>query len=164
MAVVQFYSSEAVNGRAVQRSAKLYPQLSVTSELCYNVELTGKPKPAVRIWQFMRLHVQLSLFFFFFPSLSTCAAGGECLSAEQKEVLLWLFRPPMQTEALSEEPNLTEGSGEKLVEIGPRYCCCEGEASFKARVSNSFAQVGRTITIITLLLINNKKYFSLHCS
>lgn len=49
------------------------------------------------------------------------AAGCESLSAEQKEVLLWLFRPPLQTEPLSEKPKLTEGSGEKLVEIGPRY-------------------------------------------
>uniref|UniRef100_A0A3P8SVX2 Phosphoribosylformylglycinamidine synthase n=1 Tax=Amphiprion percula TaxID=161767 RepID=A0A3P8SVX2_AMPPE len=40
--------------------------------------------------------------------------------AKQKEVLLWLFRPPLQAEPLSENPNLTEGSGEKLVEIGPR--------------------------------------------
>uniref|UniRef100_A0A3Q0RKU9 Phosphoribosylformylglycinamidine synthase n=1 Tax=Amphilophus citrinellus TaxID=61819 RepID=A0A3Q0RKU9_AMPCI len=39
---------------------------------------------------------------------------------EQKEVLLWLFRPALQAEPLSEESNLTEGSGEKLVEIGPR--------------------------------------------
>uniref|UniRef100_A0A3Q3MLE8 phosphoribosylformylglycinamidine synthase n=1 Tax=Mastacembelus armatus TaxID=205130 RepID=A0A3Q3MLE8_9TELE len=86
MAVVRFYSNEAVNGRALQRASKLYPQLSVTTELCYNVELTG------------------------------C----ESLGAEQKEVLLWLFRPPLQAESLSETPNLTEGSGEKLVEIGPR--------------------------------------------
>ena len=50
------------------------------------------------------------------------AAGCDSLKAEQKEVLLWLFRPPLQAEPLSEKPNLTEGSGEKLVEIGPRYC------------------------------------------
>uniref|UniRef100_H3CZV5 Phosphoribosylformylglycinamidine synthase n=1 Tax=Tetraodon nigroviridis TaxID=99883 RepID=H3CZV5_TETNG len=62
------------------------PQLSITTELCYNVELTG------------------------------CSS----LSAEQKEVLLWLFRPPLQVEPLSETPKLSEGSGEKLVEIGPR--------------------------------------------
>ncbi|XP_068174777.1 phosphoribosylformylglycinamidine synthase isoform X2 [Antennarius striatus] len=86
MAVVRFYSNEAVSGRALQRAAKLYPHLSITSELCYNVELTG------------------------------C----QSLSAEQREVLLWLFRPPLQIEPLSESPNLTEGSGEKLVEIGPR--------------------------------------------
>ncbi|KAA8589289.1 hypothetical protein FQN60_012654, partial [Etheostoma spectabile] len=86
MAVVRFYSNEVVSGRAIQRAAKLYPQLSITTELCYNVELTGCQR----------------------------------LSAEQTEVLLWLFRPPLQAEPLSEEPNLTEGSGEKLVEIGPR--------------------------------------------
>ncbi|KAI3368319.1 hypothetical protein L3Q82_008027 [Scortum barcoo] len=86
MAVVRFYSNEAVSGRALQRAAKLYPQLSVTTELCYNVELTG------------------------------C----QSLGPEQKEVLLWLFRPPLQAEALSEKPNLTEGSGQRLVEIGPR--------------------------------------------
>lgn len=51
------------------------------------------------------------------------AAGCESLSEEQKEVLLWLFHPPLQAEPLSEKPNLTEGNGEKLVEIGPRYCC-----------------------------------------
>ncbi|XP_061593812.1 phosphoribosylformylglycinamidine synthase [Cololabis saira] len=86
MAVVRFYSNEALNGRALQRAAKLCPHLSITTELCYNVELTG------------------------------C----ESLSAEQKEVLLWLFRPPLQGEPLSEKPNLTEATGEKLVEIGPR--------------------------------------------
>lgn len=86
MAVVRFYSNEGVKGRGLQRAAKLYPELSITTELCYNVELTG------------------------------C----ESLSTEQKEVLLWLFRPPLQAEQLSEKPNLTEGSGEKLVEIGPR--------------------------------------------
>ncbi|TNM87451.1 hypothetical protein fugu_005672 [Takifugu bimaculatus] len=86
MAVVRFYSDEVVDWRALQRAAKLYPQLSVTTELCYNVELTG------------------------------CSS----LSAEQKDVLLWLFRPPLQEEPLSETPRLTEGSGEKLVEIGPR--------------------------------------------
>lgn len=42
MAVVRFYSDEAVSGRALQRAAKLYPQLSITTELCYNVELTGE--------------------------------------------------------------------------------------------------------------------------
>ncbi|XP_056132560.1 phosphoribosylformylglycinamidine synthase [Lampris incognitus] len=86
MAVIRFYSTEAVRGRALQRAVQRYPQLSITSELCYNVELTG------------------------------C----ECLSAKEKEVLLWLFRPPLQTEPLSEKPYLTEGNGERLVEIGPR--------------------------------------------
>uniref|UniRef100_I3J3D9 Phosphoribosylformylglycinamidine synthase n=1 Tax=Oreochromis niloticus TaxID=8128 RepID=I3J3D9_ORENI len=86
MAVVRFYSNEALNSRALQRAAKLYPHLLVTTELCYNVELTG------------------------------C----ESLSTEQKGVLLWLFRHPLHAEPLSEKPNLTEGSGEKLVEIGPR--------------------------------------------
>lgn len=42
MAVVRFYSDEVVNGRALERAAKLYPQLSITTELCYNVELTGE--------------------------------------------------------------------------------------------------------------------------
>ncbi|MEQ2186961.1 hypothetical protein GOODEAATRI_034206 [Goodea atripinnis] len=88
MAVVRFYSNEALNGRALQRAAKLFPHLSITTELCFNVELTG----------------------------------GESLKAEQKEVLLWLFRPPLQAEPLSDEPKLTEGSGDKLVEIGPRCC------------------------------------------
>ncbi|XP_029906193.1 phosphoribosylformylglycinamidine synthase [Myripristis murdjan] len=86
MAVVRFYSSEAVRGRALQRAAQLYPQLSITSELCYNVEVTG------------------------------C----ECLSAEEREVLLWLFSPLLQAEPLSDKPHLTEGKDEKLVEIGPR--------------------------------------------
>uniref|UniRef100_A0AAX7SFK8 Phosphoribosylformylglycinamidine synthase n=1 Tax=Astatotilapia calliptera TaxID=8154 RepID=A0AAX7SFK8_ASTCA len=86
MAVVRFYSNEALKSRALQRAAKLYPHLLVTTELCYNVELTG------------------------------C----ESLSDEQKGVLLWLFRHPLHAEPLSEKPNLTEGSGEKLVEIGPR--------------------------------------------
>ncbi|KAF7661868.1 hypothetical protein LDENG_00251470 [Lucifuga dentata] len=86
MAVVRFYSGEAVKGWGLQRAAKLYSQLSITSELCYNVELTG------------------------------C----DSLRAEERDVLLWLFRPPLQTEPLSENPNLTEGIGEKLVEIGPR--------------------------------------------
>ncbi|XP_017262724.1 phosphoribosylformylglycinamidine synthase isoform X1 [Kryptolebias marmoratus] len=86
MAVVRFYSNEALNGRAVRRASELCPHLSIRTELCFNVGLTG----------------------------------SESLGAEQKEVLLWLFRPPLQTEPLSDKPNLTEGSGEKLVEIGPR--------------------------------------------
>ncbi|XP_038165000.1 phosphoribosylformylglycinamidine synthase [Cyprinodon tularosa] len=86
MAVVRFYSSEALHGRALQRAAKLFPNLLIKTELCFNVELTG----------------------------------GEGLDAEQKEVLLWLFRPPLQAEPLSDQPKLTEGGGDKLVEIGPR--------------------------------------------
>ncbi|XP_034036272.1 phosphoribosylformylglycinamidine synthase [Thalassophryne amazonica] len=86
MAVVRLYSNEAVRGRALEKAGKLYPKLSITTELCYNVELTG------------------------------C----ESLTAKEKEILLWLFRPSFQTEPLSETPKLTEGSGERLVEIGPR--------------------------------------------
>lgn len=42
MSVERFYSSVAVRGRALQRAAQLYPQLSITTEACYNVELTGE--------------------------------------------------------------------------------------------------------------------------
>lgn len=42
MAVVRFYSNEAVKGRSLQQAAKLCPELSITTELCYNVELTGE--------------------------------------------------------------------------------------------------------------------------
>uniref|UniRef100_A0A8C5DK69 Phosphoribosylformylglycinamidine synthase n=1 Tax=Gouania willdenowi TaxID=441366 RepID=A0A8C5DK69_GOUWI len=84
MAVVRFYSNEALTSRAFHRAIKLYPHLLITTELCYNVELTG------------------------------------ALSAEEKEVLRWLFRRPLQTEPLTDKPNLSEGSGRKLVEIGPR--------------------------------------------
>ncbi|CAL8309072.1 unnamed protein product [Lota lota] len=86
MAVVRFYSREAVRGRALQKAAQRYPKLSIISEMCYNVELTG------------------------------C----ESLSAKDREVLLWLFQSPMQTEPLSEKPFLTEDTGRRLVEIGPR--------------------------------------------
>lgn len=113
MAVVRFYSDEVVNGRALQRAAKLYPQLSITTELCYNVELTGERLTARHF-----LMTQISLLFYAF---CLSAAGCESLGADQKEVLLWLFRPPLQTEPLSETPKLSEGSGERLVEIGPRY-------------------------------------------
>lgn len=64
--------------------------------------------------------------FFIFPCphrFPLSAAGCESVSEEQKEVLLWLFRPPLQSEPLAEKPNLTEGNGGKLVEIGPRYRC-----------------------------------------
>lgn len=66
------------------------------------------------------------LFYFYslFYSSGLFTAGRESLSAEEKEVLLWLFRPPLQAEPLSENPNLTESSEEKLVEIGPRCCFC----------------------------------------
>ncbi|CAL9695648.1 unnamed protein product [Knipowitschia caucasica] len=86
MAVVQFYSSECVRARALQRAAKLYPQLSITTELCYNVGLSG------------------------------C----ENLKEDQREILLWLFRPPLQSQPLSDKPTLTEGNRATLVEIGPR--------------------------------------------
>ncbi|XP_061744512.1 phosphoribosylformylglycinamidine synthase isoform X2 [Nerophis ophidion] len=85
MAVIRFYGDE-VKGRSIHRAAKLFPQLSITTELCYNVELTGR----------------------------------DSLSAEHKEVLLWLFRPPLQAELLSEATKLKEADGTKLVEIGPR--------------------------------------------
>lgn len=49
MAVVRFYSDEVVNGRALQRAAKLCPQLSVSTELCYNVELTGERPTACHV-------------------------------------------------------------------------------------------------------------------
>lgn len=49
MAVVRFYTNEVVTGRALQRAAKLYPQLSITTELCYNVELTGEGAAACRL-------------------------------------------------------------------------------------------------------------------
>lgn len=54
-------------------------------------------------------------------SVRLSPAGCTSLSAEEKEVLLWLFRPPLQVEPLSETSKLTEGCGEVLVEIGPRY-------------------------------------------
>ncbi|XP_077573996.1 phosphoribosylformylglycinamidine synthase [Stigmatopora nigra] len=40
MAVVRFYGGK-VRGRSLQQAAKLHPQLSISTELCYNVELTG---------------------------------------------------------------------------------------------------------------------------
>ncbi|XP_019752515.1 phosphoribosylformylglycinamidine synthase isoform X3 [Hippocampus comes] len=85
MAVVRFYGGE-VRGRSLQRAAKLYPRLSIATELCYNVELMG----------------------------------SDSLSAEHKEILVWLFQPPLQAETLSETPKLKEGDGATLVEIGPR--------------------------------------------
>lgn len=125
MAVVRFYSDEVVDWRALQRAAKLCPQLSVTTELCYNVELTGEhqaPEVSKEAETPPADHDRLSV-------LPRCLsvrptpppAGFSSLGAEQKDVLLWLFRPPLQEEPLSETPRLTEGSGEKLVEIGPRY-------------------------------------------
>ncbi|XP_061153862.1 phosphoribosylformylglycinamidine synthase isoform X1 [Syngnathus typhle] len=85
MAVVRFYGGE-VKERSLQQAVKLYPQLSISTELCYNVELTG----------------------------------SNSLSAEHKEVLIWLFQPPLQAQTLSETPKLKEGDGATLVEIGPR--------------------------------------------
>lgn len=120
MAVVRFYSGEAVKGRALERAAKLYPHLSITSELCYNVELTGECETVSGL---------LMKMYFCPPhaGADSCllfsAPGRESLSAEETDVLLWLFRPPLQTEPLSEKPNLTAGKGETLVEIGPRYRC-----------------------------------------
>lgn len=142
MAVVRFYSNEAVQGRALQRAAKLYPQLSITTELCYNVELTGECSTACQerctMWRFWsaRQVSKMKTIQLVHPSvflicpcrlcfLSLSAEGCESLSEEQKEVLLWLFRPPLQAEPLSEKPNLSAGSGERLVEIGPRYCCTD---------------------------------------
>lgn len=50
MAVVRFYSNEALSGRTLQRAAKLYPHLSISTELCYNVELTGECVTLVSWW------------------------------------------------------------------------------------------------------------------
>ncbi|KAG7487705.1 hypothetical protein MATL_G00026240 [Megalops atlanticus] len=47
-------------------------------------------------------------------------SGHEPLSQEQKNILCWLFGPPLQAEQLKEEPFLKDGPGERLVEIGPR--------------------------------------------
>lgn len=82
-----------------------------------NVKMLDVYTHTVKPWGF------LFPFIPFPPFSPLSAAGCESVSAEQKEVLLWLFRPPLQAEPLSEKPNLTEGSGEKLVEIGPRYDC-----------------------------------------
>lgn len=141
MAVVRFYSNEAVQRRALQRAAKLYPRLSITAELCYNVELTGQCttdcQKRCKMWNVLvseagaKNEKHSTCATVSFLSICPCphcflllsAAGCESVSEEQKEVLLWLFRPPLQAEPLSEKPNLTEGNGEKLVEIGPRYCC-----------------------------------------
>lgn len=49
MAVVQFYSDEVVDWRALQRAARLHPQLSITTEICYNVELTGEHEGAPKV-------------------------------------------------------------------------------------------------------------------
>lgn len=117
MAVVRFYSNEAVNGSALQRAAKLYPLLSVTAELCYNVELTGERPSVVTILT----NEAASQFDTCKGIVCLSHTGCSSLSAEQKEVVLWLFRPPLQIEPLSEEPKLAEGNGQKLVEIGPRY-------------------------------------------
>ncbi|XP_062412809.1 phosphoribosylformylglycinamidine synthase [Sardina pilchardus] len=45
--------------------------------------------------------------------------GAGSLSADQKDVLRWLFSPP-QSGDLSEEASLKAADGERLVEIGPR--------------------------------------------
>lgn len=131
MAVVRFYSDEVVDWRALQRAARLYPQLSITTELCYNVELTGEHKEAPKVWMRQKCRasirrLKITTFRLFchvvLVSMWLSPAGCSSLSAGQKEVLLWLFRPPLQVEPLSETPKIIEGSGEKLVEIGPRYC------------------------------------------
>lgn len=46
-------------------------------------------------------------------------SGSGSLSADQKDVLCWLFSPPHHG-GLSEEPSLKAGDGERLIEIGPR--------------------------------------------
>ncbi|XP_037324944.2 phosphoribosylformylglycinamidine synthase [Pungitius pungitius] len=54
MAVVRFYSNEAVNQR-MQRAAKLHPNLSITTEQCYNVELSepiSTEQTEVLLWLF----------------------------------------------------------------------------------------------------------------
>lgn len=61
MSVVRLYSSESVRARTLQRAAKLYPHLTITSELCYNVELTGceslgDKEKAVLLWLFRPPH------------------------------------------------------------------------------------------------------------
>lgn len=60
MAVVRFYSDEVVNRRALQRAAKLCPQLTVNTELCYNVELTGERPTACHV--IIILIVQVGFF------------------------------------------------------------------------------------------------------
>ncbi|KAJ0065302.1 hypothetical protein NL108_007017, partial [Boleophthalmus pectinirostris] len=44
----------------------------------------------------------------------------ENLKDDQRQILLWLFRPPQQSQPLSDKPSLIAGSGATLVEIGPR--------------------------------------------
>lgn len=57
---------------------------------------------------------------FFPPYLSVSLSGVDCVSAEQKDILRWLFTP--QSSELSDEPTLRAiMPGESLVEIGPRY-------------------------------------------
>ncbi|XP_060773494.1 phosphoribosylformylglycinamidine synthase isoform X3 [Neoarius graeffei] len=86
MSVLQFYRrADAEGGRSLQRVIQLYPHVTITTELCYNVEVNGV----------------------------------DCVSAEQKDILRWLFTP--QSSELSDEPTLRAiMPGESLVEIGPR--------------------------------------------
>lgn len=118
MAVVRFYSNEPVRARALQRAAKLYPQLSITTELCYNVELSG------------------------------C----ECLNNEQREILLWLFRPPQQPQPLSDESSLTEGSGGTVVEIGPRL-------NFSTAWSTNAVSICQSVGLTSVTRIEQSRRF-----
>lgn len=61
MAVARFYSDEAVDWRALQRAAKLYPQLSIATELCYNVELTGEHEEVSKRDKYATCRSQLSV-------------------------------------------------------------------------------------------------------
>jgi len=122
MSVERFYSSAAVRGRALQRAAQLYPQLSITTETCYNVELTGETICQDPETILFKLFTYLFTYVLFQLSLPTPhAPGGEALSSPDRAVLTWLFQSPMQTEALSPEPFLVPQAGQRLVEIGPRY-------------------------------------------
>lgn len=43
MPVVRFYRGEETGtGRVIRRIAQLYPDVNITTELCYNVELDGE--------------------------------------------------------------------------------------------------------------------------
>lgn len=83
MSVVRFYSDEEVSGRALQRAAKLCPQLSVSTELCYNVELTGEHVEygfSNRLCQISEISV-VSMRFFLLQALRVSALSRRRFSS-----------------------------------------------------------------------------------
>ncbi|XP_029939692.1 phosphoribosylformylglycinamidine synthase [Salarias fasciatus] len=80
------------------------------------------------------------------------------LAVGEKEVLFWLFRPPLQDGPLSEQSSLAEGDGGKIVEIGPRL-------NFSTAWSTNAVSICKHAGLINISRVElSRRFLIKHCA